>query len=391
MDHVLEGLGLFGIIVGILVFCLGGLRVVFGKKRPTKMYAVVVPAVLAACMFFYIFGRLGIATSLTGSLVAIAIAGGFMLVFFIFVGKKKAVPIIGSVYGIVQGVEEIIVGTEQMTSSSSALAEGASEQAAAIEQTSASLEEMTSMTAQNAQNANQANILMSKDTRESYGIMEKKMNLMHEVVLASVRAGEETAKIIKTINEIAFQTNLLALNAAVEAARAGEAGAGFAVVAEEVRSLALRSATAARNTEDLIADSTGKTRQASSLFDEINKELARNRDIAMKVTDLIGQVAEASKEQAQGIEQINRAVAEMDKVVQQNAATAEEFSAVTEKIKSQVGNIHGYVDVVKPILGEEIIMAMGENTGAPGGPMRDEDPAFLVRTGASPLSLPAKV
>jgi methyl-accepting chemotaxis protein len=347
--------------------------------------------ILLTGLLFYLFGRFSLTTSWWGTLAAIAVGGPFLLVSFVVIARRKAIPILSSVYGITTGVEEIVVGTDQMTSSSSTLAEGASEQAAAIEQTSASLEEMTSMTARNAENANQANALMSKDTRESYGIMEKKMNLMHEAVLASVKAGEETAKIIKTINEIAFQTNLLALNAAVEAARAGEAGAGFAVVAEEVRSLALRSATAARNTEDLIADSTGKTRQASSLFDEINKELARNRDIAMKVTDLIGQVAEASREQAQGIDQINRAVAEMDKVVQQNAASAEEFSAVTEKIKDQVSNIHGFVDRIKPILGEEIILAMGERAGAPGGPMREEDVVFPVHTGARPLSLPAEV
>ncbi len=391
MDHVREVLGFGGILFGMLAFVLGGLRVIFGKNRPTKMYLVVVPVILLTGLLFYLFGRFSLTTSWWGTLAAIAVGGPFLLVSFVVIARRKAIPILSSVYGITTGVEEIVVGTDQMTSSSSTLAEGASEQAAAIEQTSASLEEMTSMTARNAENANQANALMSKDTRESYGIMEKKMNLMHEAVLASVKAGEETAKIIKTINEIAFQTNLLALNAAVEAARAGEAGAGFAVVAEEVRSLALRSATAARNTEDLIADSTGKTRQASSLFDEINKELARNRDIAMKVTDLIGQVAEASREQAQGIDQINRAVAEMDKVVQQNAASAEEFSAVTEKIKDQVSNIHGFVDRIKPILGEEIILAMGERAGAPGGPMREEDVVFPVHTGARPLSLPAEV
>ncbi len=391
MDHVREVMGFGAILLGMLAFVLCGLRVIFGKNRPTKMYLVVVPVILLTGLQFYLIGRFSLTISWWGTLAAIAVGGPFLLVSFVIIARRKAIPILGSVYGITTGVEEIVVGTEQMTSSSSTLAEGASEQAAAIEQTSASLEEMTSMTARNAENANEANTLMSKDTRESYGIMEKKMNLMHEVVLASVKAGEETAKIIKTINEIAFQTNLLALNAAVEAARAGEAGAGFAVVAEEVRSLALRSATAARNTEDLIADSTGKTRQASSLFDEINKELARNRDIAMKVTDLIGQVAEASREQAQGIDQINRAVAEMDKVVQQNAASAEEFSAVTEKIKDQVSNIHGFVDRIKPILGEEIILAMGEKAGASGRPMREEDAAFPVYAGTRPLSLPAKV
>ncbi len=363
MVHVLEGLRLLGMIVVITVLVLGGLRLIYGKHRPTKMYAAIIPPILITCLLFYLFGRLAVADDLMSAAITIAIAATFLLLSFVMIARRKAIPILGSFYGIVTGVDEIVVGTDQMTSTSSSLAEGASEQAAAIEQTSASLEEMTSMTARNAENASEANRLMTQDARDSFLSVESKMGAMHEVVLSSVQAGEETAKIIKTINEIAFQTNLLALNAAVEAARAGEAGAGFAVVAEEVRNLALRSASAARNTEDLIAESMKKTRQASSLFDEIQLELSRNRDIAMRVTGLIGQVTAASREQAQGIEQINRAVVEMDKVVQQNAASAEEFSAVTEKIRDQVEGIRGFVDAVKPILGEEIIMAMGKKGG----------------------------
>jgi methyl-accepting chemotaxis protein len=365
MDYIFEILGVGGIIIITMVIALSGLRIIYGKNRPTKMYAVVIPILLLTALLFYVLGRMNAARSLPLSAVGGILTGVIILSSFVYIAKKKAIPILSSFYGILTGIDEVLNGTEQMISTSVALAEGASEQASAIEETSASLEEMSAMTAQNAENAGRANTLMSKDTKDSFELVANKMNQMHDVVLASVRAGEETAKIIKTINEIAFQTNLLALNAAVEAARAGEAGAGFSVVAEEVRNLALRSAAAAKTTEDLIADSTVKTRQASALFGQINDELSKNRVIAFNVTELIGQVAAASHEQAQGIDQISRAVTEMDKVVQQNAASAEEVAAITENIKDQIVNISRIVETVKPILGEEIIMAMGQKADAP--------------------------
>ncbi|PKN03907.1 MAG: methyl-accepting chemotaxis protein, partial [Deltaproteobacteria bacterium HGW-Deltaproteobacteria-9] len=360
MDYIFDVLGVVGIMIGTMVITLSGLRIIYGQHRPTKMYAVTIPIILLTALMFYVLGQMDAARSLPVAVVGVILTSTILLSFFIYIARKNAIPILSAFHSLWTGVNEVLNGTEQMISTSTGMAEGAREQAAAIEETSASLEEMSAMTARNAENAGKANALMSKDARESFELVANKMKQMHDVVLASVRAGEETAKIIKTINEIAFQTNLLALNAAVEAARAGEAGAGFSVVAEEVRNLALRSADAAKTTEDLIADSTGKTRQASALFGEINDELAKNRGIAFSVTELIGQVATASHEQAQGIDQITRAVAEMDKVVQQNAAGAEEFAAITESIKDQIVNISGVVETVKPILGEELIMAMGQ-------------------------------
>ena len=244
-------------------------------------------------------------------------------------------PIKNAVHQMSEAANQVASASSQVASSSQSLAEGASEQAAAIEETSSSLEEMSSMTKQNAENAHHASLMMSNDAKESYRLINHKMNLMKDVVDASVKASEETAKIIKTIDEIAFQTNLLALNAAVEAARAGETGAGFAVVAEEVRNLAMRSAEAAKNTESLIADSTKKIKQASTLFEEVNNELTHNRQIAQKVTEFINEIAAASGEQSQGIEQISKAVHEMDKVVQQNAANAEESASASEEMNAQ--------------------------------------------------------
>jgi len=360
MELVYEALGLTGMSIVIMVIVLGGLRLIFGKHRPTKMYSLVVPVLLITALLFYVLGGMSVARALGPAAVGVILASAVLMGSMTLIGKKKAVPILSSVYGVVIGMEEIRLGTEQMISASSALASGASQQASAIEETSASLEEMAAMTTQNSEHANQANKLMSEDAQDSFVAITEKMRQMHEVVLASVQAGEETAKIIKTINEIAFQTNLLALNAAVEAARAGEAGAGFAVVADEVRNLALRSAAAAKDTETLIADSMVKTRQASTLFDQINGELAKNGEITNKVMVLVKQVAAASGEQAHGIEQINRAVAEMDKVVQANASNAEEFSAVTETISRQIVEINDEVEILIPIMGREMIMAAGE-------------------------------
>ena len=151
------------------------------------------------------------------------------------------------------------------------------------------------------------------------------------------KASEETSKIIKTIDEIAFQTNLLALNAAVEAARAGEAGAGFAVVADEVRNLAMRAAEAAKNTADLIEGTVKKVQDGSLLVATTNDAFSQVKESTTQVGNLVSEITEASKEQSSGIEQVNIAISEMDKVVQQNAANAEEMNAQARSEARRVG------------------------------------------------------
>jgi methyl-accepting chemotaxis protein len=280
---------------------------------------------------------------------------GFLIVAIVAVilfARGITRPIMRVVEGLNDGAEQVAEASAHVSSSSQSLAEGASEQAAAIEETSSSLEEISSMTRQNADNAQQANRLMANDAKESYRIISDKMALMESAVNDSVKASDETAKIIKTIDEIAFQTNLLALNAAVEAARAGESGAGFAVVADEVRNLALRAAEAAKTTGELIAGSSVQIKQAAQLFSEVSQNLSENRHIAKKVTELVGEIAAASQEQALGVEQVNQAVAEMDKVVQQNAATAEESAAAAEEMNAQAEQMKSYVgDLVSTIGG----------------------------------------
>jgi hypothetical protein len=224
--------------------------------------------------------------------------------------------------------------SEQVASASQDMAQGTSEQASSLEETSSALEEMASMTRQNADNAGQANGLMKK-AENVVGSGVEAMNRMTKAIEEINQSSAQTAKIIKTIDEIAFQTNLLALNAAVEAARAGEAGKGFAVVAEEVRNLARRSAEAAKNTTNLIEQSQKNAQAGVQVSSEVANHLANIKETTEKVATLIAEITAASKEQAQGIDQVNTAVSEMDKVVQQNAANSEESASAAEELSAQ--------------------------------------------------------
>ncbi|MGZ3594613.1 MAG: methyl-accepting chemotaxis protein [Syntrophales bacterium] len=220
----------------------------------------------------------------------------------------------------------------QSLSISHVLSESSSRQAAALEETSASLDEMASMTRQNASNTAEANKLMSaaRQAVEKANVsMADLTRSMKEIATAS----EQTQKIIKSIDEVAFQTNLLALNAAVEAARAGEAGAGFAVVADEVRNLAMRATDSAKDTATLIENIVKKVRGGESLVNITNEVFSEVTASSTKVVELMGEIAAASQEQSQGIDQVNRVVAEMNQVTQQNAASAQELSATMSMFK----------------------------------------------------------
>ena len=255
---------------------------------------------------------------------------------------------------IVEGLSQVASGaarsSDQVFQASQSLAQTTSEQAASLEETSSSMEEMASMTRQNADNAGQADSTM----KESSAIVNKANNSMTELRSSMDKinqASDETAKIIKSIDEIAFQTNLLALNAAVEAARAGEAGAGFAVVADEVRSLAMRAAEAAKDTQDLIEQNIQDVKNGGNMLKATDDAFNQVEQSAQKAGGLVSEIAAASEEQAQGIDQINQAASEMDKVTQRVAGNAEETASASEELNGQVGALTEVVDDLAKLLG----------------------------------------
>jgi methyl-accepting chemotaxis protein len=266
------------------------------------------------------------------SIAAISLIFGVFLAFFLTRSITK--PLEQVISGLTQGAREVSQAAEQVSMSSHSLAGGASQQAANLEETSASLEEMASMTRTNSENAQQADRLAG-ETNQAAKFAEKSMNELTKSMDQINQASKETAGIIKTIDDIAFQTNLLALNAAVEAARAGEAGAGFAVVADEVRTLAMRAAEASGKTSEIIEDTISKADQGADVVAKTQDAFAKVRGNNEKLTNLINEIASASQEQTQGIDQTNRAVGEMDQVTQQNAANAEESASASEQLNSQ--------------------------------------------------------
>ncbi len=268
----------------------------------------------------------------------------------ILITRSITKPIRRIIAGLTEGAEQVSAASGQVSAASQSLAEGATEQAAGLEETSSSLEEMSSMTKQNADNAQQANTLAS-EARKAADTGTEAMGRMNTAINDIQKSSDETAKIIKVIDEIAFQTNLLALNAAVEAARAGEAGKGFAVVAEEVRNLAMRSAEAAKNTANMIEESVKNSKNGVDIASEVAKVLEEIVQGVGKTTDLISEIAAASAEQAQGIDQVNTAVAQMDKVTQQNAASAEESASASEELSAQAESMKEVVNELVSLVG----------------------------------------
>jgi methyl-accepting chemotaxis protein len=248
------------------------------------------------------------------------------------------------------GAAQVANAAAQVSASSQSLANGSSEQAASLEESSASLEEMSSMTKRNAENTRQAREL-SGQTRASTEAGAGRVHEMHKAMNDIKASSDDIAKIIKTIDEIAFQTNILALNAAVEAARAGEAGAGFSVVAEEVRGLAQRSATAARDTAGKIESAISKSRQGVDIASDVSRSLGDILDKARRMDAVIAEIAEASSEQSQGIGQVNTAIGRMDKVTQANASTAEETAAAAEELNAQSLTLREAVSDLRRLIG----------------------------------------
>jgi len=245
-----------------------------------------------------------------------------------------------------QGASSVSAASGQISSGNQDLAQRTAEQASALEETSSAMEQMTSTTKQNADNAKQANqlgIAAREVAEKGGGVVSQAVASMQEINSSS----KKIADIIGVIDEIAFQTNLLALNAAVEAARAGEQGRGFAVVAAEVRNLAQRSATAAKEIKGLINESVQKVGEGSVLVNRCGETLGEIVGSVKRVTDIIAEIAAASQEQSAGIDQVNKAIMEMDKTTQQNAALVEESAAASQGMQQQAGALLKMVEFFK--------------------------------------------
>ena len=292
-----------------------------------------------------------ISGNIAGNIVMISIVGLVIMGVLSFVLIRSITgPLSRVIEGLRNGAEKVAAAANQVSSSSQNLAEGTSDQAVSLEETSSSVEEMSATTRQNADNAGHAKTMMS-DARQIVDKANAHMNEMVTAISVINKTSEDTGKIIKTIDEIAFQTNLLALNAAVEAARAGEAGAGFAVVADEVRNLAMRAGEAAKNTNELIDSTIKAVHEGSALTRKTQAAFQENTEISLKIAKLIDEIAVASQEQAGGISQVNDAVSKMNKGIQSTAANAEESAGASEELNAQADQMKFYVDDLIAVIG----------------------------------------
>ncbi len=303
------------------------------------------------------------------AVAAVAITAALALVVFGFVLRRNIGRRLGESCGSLDTMSAQLRGTlHELAGTSKILADGASQQAAAIEETSATLEEISGMTRSNAESAGHAREVV-RETRTAAETGHTDMREMTTAVAAIKSSSDQIASIIKTIDEIAFQTNILALNAAVEAARAGEAGAGFAVVAEEVRSLAQRSAVAARETAAKIEDAVRRTGEGVRISEKVGRALEEIVTRVRRTDELITAIAGASSEQQKGLEQLGGAVAAMEKVTQANAASAEETSASTQELERHAAALSAVVGELGLLAGRAAA------TQAAAAPSRVSDPS----------------
>ena len=274
--------------------------------------------------------------------------GGAALAWFVIRGLQSA---LGRMAGdLSEAALQIVAASKQVSSSSQALAQGASEQAASVEETSASATEIASVTQKNKENT----ATMSGTMHEAGANFQVLKGCADELVKAMEGiegSSQKVTSVIRVIDELAFQTNILALNAAVEAARAGEAGMGFAVVAEEVRSLAQRSASAAKDTAALIEESLGRTGAGQQSVAKLTAALDVNYRQATQITSLTEEVASATAEQASGIEQIAKAIGRVEQLAQNTAASAEESAAASEQMNAQGQSLDTVVRELKALVG----------------------------------------
>lgn len=286
------------------------------------------------------------------TMIVVLTAFAISILLAIMIIRSITRSITQSVTSIRDGAMQITSASDQVASSSSSLAQGASEQASSVEEVSATLEESTAINTQNTDNARQADIL-ARNANDSAKIGYQKGEELSKSMHAITESAAKISGIIKAIDQIAFQTNLLALNAAVEAARAGEHGLGFAVVADEVRNLAQRAASAAKETSDIIEEVVGQIKEGNEIAHATHTSFKEIVEQSKKVSDLIGEISIAGKEQSEGMAQINQAMGQVDQVTQQVAANSEEAAAAAEELNAQATSMMETVRILAKMVGME--------------------------------------
>jgi methyl-accepting chemotaxis protein len=300
----------------------------------------------------------------------------------VLIARSISRPIAVIIRELREGSAQLTAASHQIAQVSEEVASSSEEQASSIEQTSASVEEISSMTRQNVDNVSEASHICHA-SGGSVGKARSSMERLNETMSKIRASSHETAKIMKSIDEIAFQTNLLALNAAVEAARAGEAGKGFAVVAEEVRSLAQRSAEAAKSTAALIEESRQNAELGVEATASVQSGLTEIEECSTKVAEFITQIHTATREQSTGLEQVNSAISEINRAVQANATCSEESAAASEEVNAQAGAIESLIVKLAILVdGEKRVTRAANYTMGTG--------AFLDSANQSLRGLPAR-
>jgi len=291
-------------------------------------------------------------TSVIFMFIFLVIGLAFGIILCIVITRSIVKPIGEAISGLSDSSSQVTMAAGEISNTSQDMASGATEQSSNLEEISASLNEITSMTKQTADNARNADSLV-KDSVQKAKAGKDAMERLHDAVIEIQNSGNETAKILKDIDEIAFQTNLLALNAAVEAARAGEAGKGFAVVAQEVRNLAQRSANSAKKTAKLIESSQSNSSHGVSLANETAEAINKIAEVSTKIAMIVDEITTAAEEQARGVAQVNSAIGNMDQITQSNAAGSEELAASSEELSSQSLTMNGLMgDLIGVVDGE---------------------------------------